>query len=55
MSKTKTPSTEVKASGSNKKAPDTIKVVTLVLLKPTQSMPLLLDGLSLFGPDDFKL
>ena len=54
MSKAKTSSTEVKADGSNKKAADTIKVVTVVLLKPTHSMPLLLDGLSLFGPDDFK-
>ena len=47
-------STEVKAAESNKKVPDTIKVVTVVLLKPTQSMPLLLSGISLFGPDDFK-
>ena len=43
MSKTKT---SVKAAGSNKKAPDTIKVVTLALLKPKDetgcSMPNLL-------------
>ena len=55
MSEAELPSTEVKADESNKKAADTIKVVTVVLLKPTKSMPLLLDGLSLFGPDDFKL
>ena len=54
MSEAKIPSTEVKASGSNKKAADTIKVVTVVLLKPTHSMPSLLDFSSLFNPDDFK-
>ena len=54
MSIAKISSSENKAAESNKKAPDTIKVVTLVLLKPTPLMPLLLDGLSLFGPDDLK-
>ena len=38
MSKAKTSSTEVKADGSNQKVPDTIKVVTLVFLKPTHLM-----------------
>ena len=33
MSEAELPSTEVKEAGSNKKAADTIKVVTVVLLK----------------------